>query len=163
MSQQQIIKLLTLLLVTITTKVNAQLNINASGVTLKQIIDTVEGTSPELNDTSEGGSLRRFNAAKTFWSARVSHNDSSGDNMFKQYRSALSSAVHAKYAGPCSGSGQFQGAWQCTGPDELDMQAMGYVECIPIAAVLFHHFLFEVAIMTSFKLSLVLHLQGFAK
>lgn len=130
MSQQQIIKLLTLLLVTITTKVNAQLNINAPGVTLKQIIDTVEGTSPELNDTSEGGSLRRFNAAKTFWSARVSHNDSSGDNMFKQYRSALSSAVHAKYAGPCSGSGQFQGAWQCTGPDELDMQAMGYVECI---------------------------------
>lgn len=67
MSQQQIIKLLTLLLVTITTKVNAQLNINAPGVTLKQIIDTVEGTSPELNDTSEGGSLRRFNAAKTFW------------------------------------------------------------------------------------------------
>ena len=118
------------ILVLLSFKAHAQFNVNATGVTLRQILDTSIRYAELSGDTTEGGKIRTARSIEAFWSSRVSKNDSSHINMFGLYYKTLNQAVLAKYAGTCTGSGQFQGAWRCIGPDKLDKQAMGYVECV---------------------------------
>ena len=63
-------------------------NGNVSGVTIDQITD-FWGTHLDPADTGEGGGSHKLQEFKSFWSRRVSYNDSSGHNMFAKYFKGL--------------------------------------------------------------------------
>lgn len=103
--------------------------VNRYGTTLSQILDTFYA-HVDPNDTEEGGMLSQLNSFTKFWQGRAVLNDSSGQNMFRQYFNALRAAVIAGEASPCSGSGSFSGNWACIGPDSLPIQGMGRVDAV---------------------------------
>ncbi len=58
---------------------------NQPGATLPQVVDTINAhMSP--TDTAEGGAQDQLTTFNRLWQARVVVNDSSGLNMFQQYK-----------------------------------------------------------------------------
>jgi len=78
--------------------------VHQAGATLAQIIDTMQANINPI-DTGEGGAIDQLQSFQTFWHARVSVNDSSGNSMFDEYLRALRAAVIDGEASPCGGSG----------------------------------------------------------
>ncbi len=104
------------------------INVSLPNITLEQVADTILAALPPA-DTSEGGYQDRFKFFNSFWTPRVTANDSSGGNMFTKYHHYVHDAAVDRLAGGCTTTG-FQGNWRTVGPDSLSGQTMGYVSCV---------------------------------
>jgi len=103
--------------------------VNQYGASLSQIVDTMYAHA-NTADTGEGGEMEQIGVFSLFWQGRVSANDSSGQNMFKEYYNALRTASTGS---SCTGGG-YQGNWSLAGPSKLQVEATGYTNAIWVSA-----------------------------
>lgn len=83
---------------------DSTIDVNTPGRTLTEILNLWE-YNLDPADTNEGGGRHGFQEFKSFWGARVDHNDSSGINMFSKYCSALQFDRVAKMTSTCGSNG----------------------------------------------------------
>ena len=105
------------------------INLDSPGLNVDYIIKRLE-QSITVSDTGEGGRASQIDEFARIWKDRVSHNDSSGSNMFEQYlRVSQESALARSTSGNCS-SENFSGRWSGIGPDTFSTQNLGMINDI---------------------------------
>ena len=115
--------------------------VNQPSATLNQVLDTMLAHA-NVADTLEGGEMDQLKTFRSIWQDRVSLNDTTGPNMFQSYFTAVSAAITARLASPCTALGN----WKLAGPDTLQVQASGYVNDVwagsgALAGVFSNHYL----------------------